>query len=804
MNWLAVLAMVVALIVRSDVRGSETRSPERLGAHWARVSDRAQIQLILDEVWSAAEGRVGGMIERKHVAHGTSLLTDAVPQRSATVSAARNAAANEPSVTVTGNAASVDFSSGERVLLEKSGGRWRIVSGTIPSSRTPRSLASFARSEEGVSVGETFITTPVSRDHGIDRLSRNVTQQKINRELFSTPEKTASYYYAHYMQNAPYVEATYIQFVTDPEWNRIVYGNMNHWLKSYGNVRGPSAIAVDADGRVFVGETGNERVSVLRVIGGGNEAALQPLFLINNITNPTDVALSDNGTPLNTSDDILYVADASENKVLKFALGQSSAALIATFEGFDCPTSVLVGKWNGASSGFVYVIDKIAKRIRVFDDLGTELSVITEVQGDYSQYFKALRTDHFGNVYVVDNVNSQVFKFTASLELLDVQGGDEMFAALGNVDIPFGKIVIDGQGTYWAGFDQMFAVERWDDLTGAQRRTLGLGLKNIQFRTDDDISSIENHFAMTDFGEVNIRVFDSASRLVRTLGSTWMVSGRKTIVWDRRNDAGAQVPAGTYRYEIAAKSAYRDELTISKTRFYLPAYYWEDCGTSNHADDSHLVQGSAVVWGGGPSETANEHASSLQYRFIGLNPESDYEVAAEYVAHDGVPRLQDMTVGGMRLHEPVRVFATPEKSEYFRLPKESYAGGQVTISINRVGQGTAIASQLWFKEVGVGFSAHAVSEVIPKTYALEQNYPNPFNPSTIIRYAIPSDGHVTLKVYSITGQEVATLVSEEKSVGQYEVRFDAAAHGKQLASGVYLYQLRAGDFKETKKFVLLK
>ena len=89
---------------------------------------------------------------------------------------------------------------------------------------------------------------------------------------------------------------------------------------------------------------------------------------------------------------------------------------------------------------------------------------------------------------------------------------------------------------------------------------------------------------------------------------------------------------------------------------------------------------------------------------------------------------------------------------------------------------------------------------IPKEFALEQNYPNPFNPVTIIKYQLPKDGMVTLKVYDILGAEVATLVNEEKIVGRYEVSFDAS----RLASGVYIYRLQANEYTSVKKMILLK
>jgi hypothetical protein len=85
-------------------------------------------------------------------------------------------------------------------------------------------------------------------------------------------------------------------------------------------------------------------------------------------------------------------------------------------------------------------------------------------------------------------------------------------------------------------------------------------------------------------------------------------------------------------------------------------------------------------------------------------------------------------------------------------------------------------------------------------YALEQNYPNPFNPVTTIKYQIPKSGNVVLKVYDVTGAEVATLVDAFQNEGRFEVNFNA----NKLASGVYIYRLQANDFISVKKMVLLK
>jgi len=92
------------------------------------------------------------------------------------------------------------------------------------------------------------------------------------------------------------------------------------------------------------------------------------------------------------------------------------------------------------------------------------------------------------------------------------------------------------------------------------------------------------------------------------------------------------------------------------------------------------------------------------------------------------------------------------------------------------------------------------TELIPDTYVLYQNYPNPFNPATTIKFAVPKESQVNLNIYNMLGELVSTLVNEQKKPGYYEYKFDAS----NLASGVYFFRIKAGDFVETKKMLLLK
>ena len=93
-----------------------------------------------------------------------------------------------------------------------------------------------------------------------------------------------------------------------------------------------------------------------------------------------------------------------------------------------------------------------------------------------------------------------------------------------------------------------------------------------------------------------------------------------------------------------------------------------------------------------------------------------------------------------------------------------------------------------------------VEVVVPFDFALEQNYPNPFNPNTMIRFSVPQNSMVNIKVYNIVGQEVAEIVNDVKTSGRYEISFEANG----LASGIYLVKMQAGDFISTIKMTLLK
>jgi hypothetical protein len=134
--------------------------------------------------------------------------------------------------------------------------------------------------------------------------------------------------------------------------------------------------------------------------------------------------------------------------------------------------------------------------------------------------------------------------------------------------------------------------------------------------------------------------------------------------------------------------------------------------------------------------------------------------------------------------------------------------GGTTYNINGVSftdanTGTAVGSYgiiLRTTNGGLTFVEEELLNQMPSKFLLSQNYPNPFNPVTKIKYTVPQLSIVTIKVFDILGNEIEVLINEEKPAGIYEIKWNAA----NLSSGVYLYQLRAGNFIKTNKMILLR
>ena len=151
----------------------------------------------------------------------------------------------------------------------------------------------------------------------------------------------------------------------------------------------------------------------------------------------------------------------------------------------------------------------------------------------------------------------------------------------------------------------------------------------------------------------------------------------------------------------------------------------------------------------------------------------------------GVGTIIKTTNGGINWFQQTSGTTTDLNSVHFTDSNTGWAGGE---------GGTILHTT----NGGVTFIDNEPTQ--PTDFILSQNYPNPFNPSTVISYQLPVSSDVTINVYDILGNEIATLVDEYKPAGRYEAEFNASS----LPSGVYFYQLKTSEFVQTRKMILMK
>lgn len=225
---------------------------------------------------------------------------------------------------------------------------------------------------------------------------------------------------------------------------------------------------------------------------------------------------------------------------------------------------------------------------------------------------------------------------------------------------------------------------------------------------------------------------------------------------------------------------------------------------SNHsmhlsATENFYGQTSAEFYVGYPGEAPLDSMTvSLVVIPVNDAPTADFTVEVEGqsisfmdISNDAL----DMSSGGIIKWE--WNFGDGSTSEE-RNPSYTYSEpGDYTVTLKVTDNGGLFASTM--QQIPVTVSNENLNGV-PKEFAMEQNYPNPFNPSTIITYSVPEASKVSILVYDMLGQKVSELVNAQKAVGNYTVSFNAAG----LSSGVYIYQIRAGKFSQTKKMLLIK
>jgi hypothetical protein len=228
---------------------------------------------------------------------------------------------------------------------------------------------------------------------------------------------------------------------------------------------------------------------------------------------------------------------------------------------------------------------------------------------------------------------------------------------------------------------------------------------------------------------------------------------------------------------------------------YDSAYYGYSGNGFGHAYPTIAVGGNSVfsIWS--------------QTRFVDGKMDTvagfvDYDLWYTYSNDNGanwkLPMMLANSGGGLfanAAEELVISVANSEATAYFTYIKDGTRGSGV------FGESTANLEPNYFRTITFSTVVSVGNETVnPASFELAQNFPNPFNPATSIRYTIGKSDNVSLKVYNMLGQEVASVVNQFQTAGSYTVNFDAS----KLASGMYLYKIQSGSFSDVKKMMLLK
>lgn len=416
----------------------------------------------------------------------------------------------------------------------------------------------------GPAVAGTFDARPVAPELGLDVLNRGVARAQTGRSLFANPYATVTIGNVDVYPVFPYVESRTFQVVSDPRWNRLVFGEAGRSLRAYdgrsgplGALKEPRGLAVDEHNRVYVADAGNDRIVVLQASTEFGDITLSPLYEIRGLHDPHDVAHSDAGTPFAPEDDLLYIADTGANRVVAFALSAAGArqagAVGALGSGrghFAGPMAIAVGRASGANTPDVYVADAHTRRVvHLRHEAGT-LRWMTDAS-DGVDVVTSLDTDEWGNLYAAAPNQGVVRKFTADLSPVADLGA---LARPRGFHVPFVNVRDHRAGSVArVGRPAGVSVDEWTEATGVRLWSLGVEVAGLSVESREVPTAT---FTLTDRAGVTVEILDR-------------VNGRSLA---RRSagvlDAGAHALPLTTADLAAAAGAHQPTIRIAATSAY--------------------------------------------------------------------------------------------------------------------------------------------------------------------------------------------------------------------------------------------
>jgi len=407
---------------------------------------------------------------------------------------------------------------------------------------------------------------PLLPGESMTRLTRSVTRAELGKSLFGDPAGTALVGQVEIFDRYPFVRSRYIQLVTDAAWNRILFGEPGGSIRAFdgsgtalGKLAGPAGIDRDPAGRIFVADQLNDRVVVLELRGDGADLRLEPRFAISGLKRPAGVAWDGGATPLDSSDDVLWVADTGNNRVCGFALSPSQATLIGTFgqKGngagqFLAPRDIEVGRADGVHTRDLYVADWGNGRVAHLTHDGGAINWIGS--RNVGSDVRTVATDAWGNVYAARRDAGKISKLDR--ELAPILESEADFPGARDLAVGFMTVTDHRNGSkVFTGYGSLNVLETWSETTGASR--LAIGVEARELTTSKAGPGAVLHYLLTDHADVEVKVVAENGRIVRQESIGRQGAGRKEWTWDGRDEKGAFVSDGA-GFELVARSLYPD------------------------------------------------------------------------------------------------------------------------------------------------------------------------------------------------------------------------------------------------------
>lgn len=387
----------------------------------------------------------------------------------------------------------------------------------------------------------TFVRTQAAPDLGLESLTRSIARERLGKRLFAQPYATVTLSQVDVHDRFPYVESRHFQIVSDPAWNRLVIGEVGKGLQAYDGVgtsagafSQPHGLALDEQDRLYVADTGNNRIVVLQARTELGQISLTPVQVIEGVKGPFDVAISDGGTPFQPGDDRLVIAETGGNRVSAFSLSGSSPQRLVTLGElgsgrghFAGPTSITMGRNDGVNTSDVFVADAHNQRIVQLRLTAGQLEWVGEVPSE-GGVVTSLDTDQWGNLYAASPQRGSVRKYGPSLnavaELRDALSRPRSFR------VPFFNVRDHRDGSVTRiGQASAVSLDEWADQTGLRVWNLGVEVNGLGISGGE---SPEASFTLTDRADV-----------------TWELSDPSTGKVLLRRSAGA-LAAGVHRVPL--------------------------------------------------------------------------------------------------------------------------------------------------------------------------------------------------------------------------------------------------------------